>query len=70
VDRKAEFRELDFLRILVRAARLSRSRPSFALVVTVCIAIAGALASAAMERFVGWPDALTLERMPRWPAPR
>jgi hypothetical protein len=58
------------LRVLLRAAQWSRRRPSKALVITVCVTVAVALAIAAVEHFVGWPQALTLEPLPRRPVIR
>lgn len=49
-------------RLLLRLARLARRRPSerrFWLVVGV---IAAVLVLAGVERFIGWPDWLTLDK--------
>jgi hypothetical protein len=59
-----------FARMLLYAAKWSRRPPSRAWVIAACSAIALAVAVAVIERFVGWPDALTLEPLPRTPMMR
>jgi hypothetical protein len=59
-----------FVRLLLQMAQWSRRRPKRYLVITVCIAAVVIVALVAIERFIGWPDALTVNRLPRNPMPR
>ena len=59
-----------FVRLLLHMAQWARRPPSRRWLVTAAIVVAVSLSIAAIERFVGWPDALTVERLPRWPMPR
>lgn len=56
-----------FARLLLYMSRWSRERPSRKLVITVCVAVALILAVIAVERFVGWPEFLTVNKLPRRP---
>ncbi|MGH6923072.1 MAG: phage tail protein [Propylenella sp.] len=57
-----------FLRLLVHMARWSRRRPRKQLVIGVCVTLLLIAAIAGIEAFIGWPEALTVERLPRNPA--
>jgi hypothetical protein len=59
-----------FLRLLVRMAYWSRRPPSRQFLIAAAVAISVALSIALVERFVGWPDFLTVEPLPRRPFPR
>lgn len=59
-----------FLRVLIYMAQWSRRRPSRQLVITVCLAAALIAAIVGIERFIGWPAWLTVNRLPRHPMPR
>jgi hypothetical protein len=50
------------LRHLLWAKRLAQRPPSFRMVMLLLGVLACALTLAAVERFVGWPDALTVDR--------
>lgn len=52
---------------LLRAARWARNPPSAKMVKLVLAIITLAIAMAAVERWVGWPDFLSIERMRRRP---
>ena len=54
-------------RLLPRLAMWIRRPPSPGRMLIIAITIAVALAIAGIERYVGWPDALTVERLPRNP---
>jgi hypothetical protein len=56
-----------FARLLLYMSRWSRERPSRKLVITVCIAVALILVVVAVERSVGWPEFLTVNKLPRRP---
>jgi hypothetical protein len=56
-----------FFRLLVRMARWSRQRPTWKLVVGVAATLALIAGIAGIEHFVGWPEALTVDRLPRNP---
>ena len=51
----------------VRMSRWARNPPSARRVVFVLGIVGFCLALFAVERFVGWPDALTPDRLPRVP---
>jgi len=53
------------LRWFLRASRWARNPPSDKRVALVFGLIAACLVLAGIERFIGWPDALTVERTPR-----
>ncbi|HWT30073.1 MAG TPA: hypothetical protein VN240_03500 [Propylenella sp.] len=61
---------MDITRLLVRMALWVRRPPSRQQLIIIAVVIAASLAIAAAERLFGWPDALTVERLPRWPVPR
>ena len=48
---------------LLRMSRWARRPPSARRVLLVLAVVAACLALAAVERWVGWPDALTAERV-------
>lgn len=52
---------------LIRMARWVRNPPSPGRVKLVLAVIALCLVLLAIERFIGWPEMLTLDRMPRRP---
>lgn len=56
-----------FLRLLLQMSRWSRQRPSRHLVILVCVTVAVILVIVGIERFIGWPDALTVNKLPRNP---
>jgi len=56
-----------FARLLLYMSRWSRERPSRNLVITVCIAVAMILVVVSFEHFVGWPEFLTVNKLPRRP---
>ncbi len=49
----------------LRMAKWARHPPSAARVKLVFAVVAACLVLVAVERFIGWPDALTLEKQPR-----
>ncbi len=52
----------------VRMARWARNPPSWGRVKLVLVVIGVCLALVAVERFIGWPEALTVDRLrPRAP---
>ncbi|MGC8202382.1 hypothetical protein ACP2AV_06730 [Aliiroseovarius sp. PTFE2010] len=53
------------IRWFLRAKRLAQNPPSWGRVKLVLGVVAVCVALVLLERFVGWPEALTLERMPR-----
>jgi hypothetical protein len=57
-------------RILPRLALWIRRPPSPRRMAIIAVVVAAALAIVAIEKFVGWPEALTVERMPRNPVPQ
>lgn len=57
-----------FVRLLLYMSRWSRRRPTWQLVVGVCLTLLAIAAIAGIEQFFGWPEALTVERLPRTPA--
>jgi hypothetical protein len=59
-----------FVRLLLYMSRWSRRRPSRHFVITVCITVGLIAILVGIERLIGWPAALTVERMPRWPSIR
>ena len=56
-----------FFRLLLNMSQWSRRRPSRHLVILVCVTVFVILAIAGIERFIGWPDALTVNKLPRNP---
>jgi hypothetical protein len=56
-------------RLLPRLAMWIRRPPSPLKMLIIAITIAAALAIAGIEKYVGWPEALTVERLPRNPVP-
>lgn len=59
-----------FFRILPRLAIWIRRPPSPRRMLMIAIVVAAALAIVGIEKYVGWPDALTVERLPRNPVPQ
>ncbi|MFM9858741.1 hypothetical protein RUR49_09665 [Pseudoxanthobacter sp. M-2] len=57
-------------RLLPRLAMWIRRPPSPRRMLIIAIVVAAALAIAGIERYVGWPEALTVERLPRNPVPQ
>ena len=57
-------------RILPRLAMWIRRPPSPRRMLIIAVVVAAALAIAGIEKYVGWPDALTVERLPRNPVPQ
>lgn len=57
-------------RLLPRLAMWIRRPPSPRRMLIIAIVVATALAIAGIERYVGWPEALTVERLPRNPVPQ
>jgi hypothetical protein len=57
-------------RILPRLAMWVRRPPSPRQMLIYAVVIAAALAIVGIEKYVGWPDALTVERVPRGLVPR
>jgi hypothetical protein len=57
-----------FVRLLLQMSRWSRRRPSRHLVILVCVMALAILVIVGIERFIGWPEALTVNRLPRNPA--
>lgn len=57
-------------RLLPRLAMWVRRPPSPRRMLIIGIVLAAALAIAGIEKYVGWPDALTVERVPRGLVPR
>ena len=53
------------IRHLLRMARWARNPPSTRMVILVFGILAAGLMIAGIERFVGWPDFLTVEKPPR-----
>lgn len=53
------------LRHIVRMSRLARRPPSMTKVKMVAAILAVSLALVAVEKFIGWPDALTVEKPKR-----
>ena len=56
-----------FARLLVRMAYWSRHPPSRHYLIAMTVAVAAALAIVLVEQFVGWPEFLTIEPLPRGP---
>lgn len=50
------------VRLLMRARRLAQDPPSARMVVLGLVVLAVCLTLVAVERFVGWPEALTVDR--------
>jgi len=59
-----------FLRLLPRLAVWIRRPPSRRRLLILAITVAAALAIAGIEKYVGWPDSMRVERIPRVPAPQ
>ncbi len=59
-----------FFRILPRLAIWIRRPPSPRRMLLIAIVVAAALVLVGIEKYVGWPDALTVERLPRNPVPQ
>lgn len=57
-------------RLLPRLAMWIRRPPSPRKMLIIAVVAAAALAIAGIEKYVGWPDALTVERLPRNPVPQ
>ena len=55
------------LRQMLRMARWARHPPSTRMVIMVAGIVVVALTIAGIERFIGWPDFLTLDVQPRRP---
>lgn len=51
---------------LIRMAKWARRPPSAKMVVMVLGIVGFCLVLFAIERFIGWPDWASIERMPRW----
>ena len=56
---------MDFFRLLVRMSLWVRRPPSREWLTAAIVVLIVAIVLVAIERTVGWPDALTVERMPR-----
>jgi hypothetical protein len=56
-----------FVRLLVYMSRWSRRRPTRHLIIGVCATFLLLAVIAGIERFVGWPEALTVSPLPRTP---
>jgi hypothetical protein len=56
-----------FLRYLVRMAYWARHPPSKQFLVAAAIAVGAALAIGLFEHYLGWPEWLTVEPLPRSP---
>jgi hypothetical protein len=56
-----------FLRLLIRMSKWSRRPPSRRFILTVAVTAAIILVVAGIEHFIGWPEALTVEGLPRRP---
>jgi hypothetical protein len=56
-----------FARLLLYMSRWSRRRPGWQLFLGVCITLALIGVVVGIEHFVGWPEALTVNRLPRTP---
>jgi hypothetical protein len=54
-------------RWFIRMSQWARHPPSWGRVKLYAGVIAACLALVAVERFIGWPDWLTVERMPKRP---
>lgn len=52
---------------LLRMSKWARHPPSTRMVILVAGILAVALLIAGVERFIGWPDALSMEPQPRRP---
>ena len=59
-----------FARLLLRMAHWARHPPSPRWVIMAALVVLACLSIAAFEHYFGWPEALTTQRLPRWPAPR
>ncbi|HEX2256819.1 MAG TPA: hypothetical protein VHG92_09000 [Afifellaceae bacterium] len=57
-------------RLLVRMARWSRKPPSTRWLIAAGAAIALSVLLVLIEVYAGWPDALRVERLPRFPGHR
>ncbi len=56
-------------RLLPRLAMWVRRPPSPRRMLIIAVVVAAALAIAGIEKYVGWPEALTVEKLPRNPVP-
>jgi hypothetical protein len=56
-----------FFRILPRLAIWIRRPPSPRRMLLIAVVVAAALVIVGIEKYVGWPEALTVERLPRNP---
>lgn len=56
-----------FFRILPRLAIWIRRPPSPRRMLLIAVVVAAALVLVGIEKYVGWPEALTVERLPRNP---
>ena len=56
-----------FARLLLYMSRWSRERPRKPLIITVCVVAAAIILILGIEYFFGWPDALRVNRLPRYP---
>jgi hypothetical protein len=54
-------------RWFIRMSQWARHPPSWGQVKLYAAVIAACLVLVAVERFIGWPDWLTVERMPKRP---
>lgn len=57
-------------RLLPRLAMWVRRPPSPRRMLIIAVVVVAALAIAGIEKYVGWPEALTVERLPRNPVPQ
>ena len=57
-----------FFRLLPRLAIWIRRPPSRRRLLILAITLGAALAIAGIEKYVGWPDSMRVERMPRTPS--
>ncbi len=61
---------MDIARLLLRMAYWVRRPPSRQTLIVMAVVVAASLSIAAFEHFFGWPEALTVQRTPRFPVPR
>jgi len=61
---------MDNARLLVRMAFWFRRPPSRQTLIVIAVVVVASLSIAAIEYFFGWPEALTVQRTPRFPVPR
>ena len=59
-----------FTRLLIQLSQLARRPPSCNTVIAVCVAVVLIILIVGTERFIGWPDALSVNKLPRNPMVR